>query len=191
MLGPNGAGKTSLMRSCSASSARRQGRVRIDGKASAPPPLAHRLRPAAACLRPRRRPARPRSGAARARRPPFRLQAPVGSRSRRIDRALADARCRRVRQHRGGTAVGRRAAATSRRAGACPRPGLLLADEPLLSLDLAYQRIVVDLLDHRRRQRGTPLVFVTHDINPVLHAVDAGSLPRAGRAGRSARSRRC
>jgi zinc/manganese transport system ATP-binding protein len=51
-------------------------------------------------------------------------------------------------------------------------PRVLLVDEPLLSLDLAYQRIVVDLLDEHRRRAGTPVVFVTHDVNPVLPAVD-------------------
>jgi zinc/manganese transport system ATP-binding protein len=51
-------------------------------------------------------------------------------------------------------------------------PKLLLVDEPLLSLDLASQRVVVGLLDERRRRVGTPVVFVTHDINPILHAVD-------------------
>jgi zinc/manganese transport system ATP-binding protein len=51
-------------------------------------------------------------------------------------------------------------------------PVLILADEPLLSLDLAHQRGVVDLLDARRRSAGTPVVFVTHDVNPVLQSVD-------------------
>jgi zinc/manganese transport system ATP-binding protein len=51
-------------------------------------------------------------------------------------------------------------------------PGLLLADEPLLSLDLAYQQVIVQLLDERRRSAGTPVVFVTHDVNPILSAVD-------------------
>ncbi len=51
-------------------------------------------------------------------------------------------------------------------------PVLLLADEPLLSLDLAHQRAVVELVDARRRDAGTPVVFVTHDVNPVLHVVD-------------------
>jgi zinc/manganese transport system ATP-binding protein len=51
-------------------------------------------------------------------------------------------------------------------------PGLLLADEPLLSLDLAYQQVIVSLLDERRRSAGTPVVFVTHDVNPILTAVD-------------------
>jgi zinc/manganese transport system ATP-binding protein len=51
-------------------------------------------------------------------------------------------------------------------------PVLILADEPLLSLDLAHQRGVVDLLDARRHGAGTPVVFVTHDVNPVLQSVD-------------------
>jgi zinc/manganese transport system ATP-binding protein len=51
-------------------------------------------------------------------------------------------------------------------------PSLLLADEPLLSLDLAYQQVIVRLLDERRRGAGTPVVFVTHDVNPILSAVD-------------------
>jgi zinc/manganese transport system ATP-binding protein len=51
-------------------------------------------------------------------------------------------------------------------------PALILADEPLLSLDLAYQQVITGLLDERRRNAGTPIVFVTHDINPVLGMVD-------------------
>jgi zinc/manganese transport system ATP-binding protein len=51
-------------------------------------------------------------------------------------------------------------------------PTLLLADEPLLSLDLAYQHTITSLLDERRRSAGTPVLFVTHDINPVLGMVD-------------------
>ena len=51
-------------------------------------------------------------------------------------------------------------------------PALLLVDEPLLSLDLGYQQTITNLLDDRRRTAGTPVVFVTHDINPVLPMVD-------------------
>ncbi|MGQ0774223.1 MAG: metal ABC transporter ATP-binding protein [Pseudonocardiales bacterium] len=51
-------------------------------------------------------------------------------------------------------------------------PGLLLCDEPLLSLDLAHQRVVTELIDTRRRVAGTAVLFVTHEINPVLPAVD-------------------
>ncbi len=52
------------------------------------------------------------------------------------------------------------------------RPDVLLCDEPLLSLDLANQRAVVGLLDDYRRAHGTAVVFVTHEINPVLPVVD-------------------
>jgi zinc/manganese transport system ATP-binding protein len=51
-------------------------------------------------------------------------------------------------------------------------PTLILADEPLLSLDLAYQQTITGLLDEHRRRAGTPVIFVTHDINPILGYVD-------------------
>lgn len=51
-------------------------------------------------------------------------------------------------------------------------PTLLLCDEPLLSLDLAHQRAVSELIDTHRRQRDLGVLFVTHDINPVLDMVD-------------------
>ncbi len=51
-------------------------------------------------------------------------------------------------------------------------PRVLLCDEPLLALDLASQRAVTELIDQRRRSAGTPVVFVTHEVNPVLPYVD-------------------
>ncbi|MPQ97159.1 ATP-binding cassette domain-containing protein [Modestobacter sp. I12A-02628] len=51
-------------------------------------------------------------------------------------------------------------------------PQLLLCDEPLLSLDLGHQRAVSAVIDRRRREHGTAVVFVTHEINPVLDLVD-------------------
>jgi zinc/manganese transport system ATP-binding protein len=51
-------------------------------------------------------------------------------------------------------------------------PSVLLCDEPLLSLDLANQRAVAALIDARRREHGTTVLFVTHEINPVLPFVD-------------------
>ncbi|MGV0390092.1 metal ABC transporter ATP-binding protein [Corynebacterium phoceense] len=51
-------------------------------------------------------------------------------------------------------------------------PQLLLADEPLLSLDPARQQATVDKLDFWRRERDLSIVFVTHGINPVLGVVD-------------------
>ncbi|BEP13108.1 metal ABC transporter ATP-binding protein [Acidothermaceae bacterium B102] len=51
-------------------------------------------------------------------------------------------------------------------------PRLLLCDEPLLSLDLAHQQAICSLIDARRRTRDTAVVFVTHEVNPVLPLVD-------------------
>jgi zinc/manganese transport system ATP-binding protein len=51
-------------------------------------------------------------------------------------------------------------------------PTVLLCDEPLLALDLASQQAVTRLIDERRRSAGTPVVFVTHEVNPVLPYVD-------------------
>ncbi|WUD77145.1 metal ABC transporter ATP-binding protein [Streptomyces sp. NBC_00510] len=51
-------------------------------------------------------------------------------------------------------------------------PRVLLCDEPTLSLDLHHQRAVTELIDRRRRDHGTAVMFVTHEINPVLDLVD-------------------
>ena len=51
-------------------------------------------------------------------------------------------------------------------------PALLLCDEPLISLDLANQAAVSDLIDRQRREHGAAVLFVTHDVNPVLEHVD-------------------
>lgn len=51
-------------------------------------------------------------------------------------------------------------------------PVLLLCDEPLMSLDLHHQRGVSELINRRRREHDTSVVFVTHDINPILGMVD-------------------
>jgi zinc/manganese transport system ATP-binding protein len=52
------------------------------------------------------------------------------------------------------------------------KPTVLLCDEPLISLDLNHQRVVADLIDERRRALGTAVIFVTHDVNPILDKVD-------------------
>ncbi len=51
-------------------------------------------------------------------------------------------------------------------------PALLLCDEPLLSLDLSQQREISELIDSVRRRTGAAVVFVTHDVNPILGMVD-------------------
>ncbi len=61
------------------------------------------------------------------------------------------------------------------------QPSVLLCDEPLLSLDPAHQQGVTELLDRRRREHDTTVVFVTHEINPVLPYVDRVLYLAAGR----------
>ena len=51
-------------------------------------------------------------------------------------------------------------------------PSLLLCDEPLISLDLHHQRQVSELIDEQRRAINTAVIFVTHDVNPILPMVD-------------------
>lgn len=51
-------------------------------------------------------------------------------------------------------------------------PALLLCDEPLLNLDPANTRLVCALIDRRRREAGTAVLFVTHEVDPVLPYVD-------------------
>jgi zinc/manganese transport system ATP-binding protein len=51
-------------------------------------------------------------------------------------------------------------------------PRLLLLDEPLASLDLRSQQAVSQLVAELRAQQDFAVVFVTHDINPVLSITD-------------------
>ncbi len=49
---------------------------------------------------------------------------------------------------------------------------VLLLDEPLASLDLRSQHEIVALVDGLRRRQGVAVLFVSHDLNPVLPVVD-------------------
>lgn len=51
-------------------------------------------------------------------------------------------------------------------------PALLLFDEPLLNLDPAAAQQICALIDKRRRAADTAVLFVTHEINPILPYVD-------------------
>jgi len=51
-------------------------------------------------------------------------------------------------------------------------PMLLLCDEPLLALDPANARLVAALMDGRRRDAGTTVIVVTHQVNAIQPYVD-------------------
>ena len=51
-------------------------------------------------------------------------------------------------------------------------PKVLLCDEPLLSLDLHHQQAVSALINKQCREQNSAVVFVTHEINPIIDYVD-------------------
>ena len=51
-------------------------------------------------------------------------------------------------------------------------PSMLLCDEPLSALDLQQQQIVSELIKREAKDHNTAVLFVTHDVNPVLDMVD-------------------
>jgi zinc/manganese transport system ATP-binding protein len=51
-------------------------------------------------------------------------------------------------------------------------PQVLLCDEPLLSLDLHHQQAVSALINKQCHDKNSAVVFVTHEINPIIDYVD-------------------
>ncbi|ESX12957.1 ABC transporter ATP-binding protein [Mesorhizobium sp. LSJC264A00] len=51
-------------------------------------------------------------------------------------------------------------------------PQLLLLDEPLISLDAGHQRAIIDLVHDIGERLGIAVLFCSHEINPLLRAVD-------------------
>ncbi len=51
-------------------------------------------------------------------------------------------------------------------------PRVLMLDEPLSNLDISHAREIVSLLSGVSRSRGVAVMLISHDINPLLHAVD-------------------
>jgi len=52
------------------------------------------------------------------------------------------------------------------------RPRLLLLDEPLISLDPAYQKGVVDIARRLRDELKIAIVFSAHELNPLVNVID-------------------
>ncbi|MEV7280704.1 ABC transporter ATP-binding protein [Streptomyces sp. NPDC093111] len=60
-------------------------------------------------------------------------------------------------------------------------PRLLVADEPTTALDVTVQAQILDLLHELRRETGTGLLLVTHDVGVAAESVDEVLVMRGGR----------
>ncbi|MFM1993654.1 MAG: hypothetical protein RL537_343 [Actinomycetota bacterium] len=52
------------------------------------------------------------------------------------------------------------------------QPKLLLADEPLSALDLNHQQRISELINEQRKRLDSAVIFVAHDLNPIIEYVD-------------------
>jgi len=59
-------------------------------------------------------------------------------------------------------------------------PDLLIADEPTTALDVTIQAEILDLMDELRRDIGTAIVLVTHDMGVVARLCDRVQVMRSG-----------
>ncbi|MFC6011211.1 dipeptide ABC transporter ATP-binding protein [Nocardia lasii] len=59
-------------------------------------------------------------------------------------------------------------------------PELLIADEPTTALDVTVQAEILDLLRSLQRERGTAILFITHNLGVVAEIADRVVVMRAG-----------
>lgn len=59
-------------------------------------------------------------------------------------------------------------------------PAILIADEPTTALDVTTQAEILSLINALRRQRGTGVLFITHDFGVVAEIADRVTVMRHG-----------
>lgn len=60
-------------------------------------------------------------------------------------------------------------------------PRLLIADEPTTAVDVTVQKLLLDLLDSLRRERGMAMILITHDLGVARGRSDQVAVMYAGR----------
>ena len=68
-------------------------------------------------------------------------------------------------------------------------PRLLIADEPTTALDVTIQAQIVDLVKRLTRERGTSVIWISHDLGVVANLCDRVNVMYAGRIVESAQIR--
>ena len=161
VLGPNGVGKSTLLGTILGTRKLTAGTVDIDCRVGFIPQ--QRMFPADLPLRARDLVSLSLAhGAVTRRRPP----------RHRVDALLEEVGATGIAERRVGQLSGGQQQLIRQAQALANDPELILADEPLLSLDPGRQQATVEKLNAWRHERGTSILFVTHGINPVLGVVD-------------------
>ncbi len=54
----------------------------------------------------------------------------------------------------------------------CPKPEILIADEPVSALDASVQANIINLFEQLKRDEGITIVFISHDMQVIAHLCD-------------------
>lgn len=160
VLGPNGVGKSTLLGTMLGTRSLNGGKLEINARLGYIPQ--QRMFPQQLPLRARDLVSLSLAHGVIAKRSPSKTK---------VDELLAEVGAEGIADRRVGQLSGGQQQLVRQAQALANDPQVILADEPLLSLDPARQAMTIDRLQCRRHDKGTATIFVTHGINPVLDVV--------------------